>query len=177
MQYLPQTAARRPSTTDADAIARRAAERNGAVLLWWIIGVSVGCIPLAILGVVGIGEAAMLGRDPDPSAVLFAVLPTAGLFVLALAAMVGLIQLAIFLHRRATYESVMRMLSEGAPHVGRIVQARRVSMTQSRVSVQGTTFTPFDELLVTNMADAALYGREVTVYTRPGARPMILPFD
>ena len=50
-------------------------------------------------------------------------------------------------------------------------------MTQSRVSVQGASFPAFDCVLVTGMADAALYGREVTVYTRAGAAPMILPFD
>ncbi|MBX7193701.1 MAG: hypothetical protein K1X94_16720 [Sandaracinaceae bacterium] len=177
------TSPARPSPEEMNAIAQRAVDRSGAVMLWWIVGLSIGSIPLAFVGVVVGGEAAVAFEAverTDAAMRTFALeslLPTVALFVVVLAVVVGLIQLAIHLHKSVTRNSVLRMLREGTPHVGRIVQARRISMTQSRVSVQGATFAPFDAVLVTAMADAALYGREITVYTRPGAPPMTMPFD
>lgn len=143
-------------------------------LAGWIIGITIGIIPLAI-GVVLLVDDLMTPKGsvfykPGP--------PWFAITFLVAAALVAPITILIVRAMNSAIEArVRRMLREGRRFEGRIVQARRVSMSQSRVIVQGIGFMPCESLLSTSLPDAVLFGRIVDVYVHPSEphAPLVIP--
>lgn len=66
--------------------------------------------------------------------------------------------------RRSAIQRLAGLLEHGARFDARVVQARRVSMTQLRVSVHvNGPITPFSELISSNLDEAAFINRAVVV--------------
>jgi hypothetical protein len=133
----------------------------------WIAGISVGLIPLT-------GGALSISTSFSPYSTG---IPWVGIGCIA--ATIALVPITVGLVRWAnasTAARVRRFVREGTRHQGRIVQARRVSMTQSKIIVQGAGFVACEVLLATSIPDAVLFGQVVDVYVHPriGGAPLVL---
>lgn len=169
---MSQSPHRSPPEEDAAVEAAiRAADHATA---GWIVGVVVGLL-LLLPGALLVFDDL---RTPPTSVFYSPGPPWAGIGLLLGAALVAPVTLLLVRALDARIEArVRRMLREGTRCEGRIVLSRRVSMTQSRISVQGHGFPPLDTLVATPLPDAALLGRSVDVYVHPSDphRPLVIP--
>ena len=136
-------------------------------LTGWIAGVSLGLIPLTA-GALSI----LMSFSPYSTGI-----PWVGIGCITTT--LALVPITIGLVRWANASiaaRVRRFVREGTRHQGRVVQARRVSMTQSKIIVQGAGFVPCEVMLSTSIPDALLFGQTVDVYVHPHIQgpPLVL---
>lgn len=146
------------------AIADAVRGENHA-LLGWILGLTIAVFPVtgAVLSFAGAWISYRVGSSEG-----IGVTVAIGVLFLVAAAAVAPITLALVRWGNTRIaDRVRRFVREGTRHQGRIVQARRVSVTQSRIIVQGAGFVPCEVLLSTGIPDAVLLGQVVDVYVHP----------
>jgi hypothetical protein len=161
--------------TFQDDVAIEGAVRNakaaaGHHVTAWIFGISISLVLAPIIGL----SCAIGGGWREPprfpyGAMWGSVLAALTVFAVTLA--------TIALTRAANAgiaRDVRRLLTEGTRHAGRIAAARRVSMTQAKVIIQGETFPAFERMVSTPLSDAALLGQVVGVYTHPSLAPLVI---
>jgi hypothetical protein len=156
-----------PFVARAVASAIRAGDHRTTA---WIVGISVAVFAGPSVGMLCVALAPY-GTEPTfPYGARWGV-------VLAAVTVAAVALLVIELTRRANAtiaRNVRRALVEGTRHQGTIVQARRVSMTQAKVIVQGATFAPFERMLSTSLPDAELLSKVVDVYKHPELGELLL---
>jgi hypothetical protein len=159
------------ASNDVERMVTAAIAAKNHSVTGWIVGMTVGMIPL-IVGII-----LLLGASSkSPGAI--ATTPWPGLISLLIAAAIGFF--ARYSVRRANTNiasNVRQIVSEGQHHRGKIAQARRISMTQSRVIVQGQGFDSFEQVMSTGLSDAMLLNMEVDVYTHPMHGEPLLMID
>lgn len=139
------------------AIADAVRGANNA-LTGWIVGITVGLLPLAF-GAVSF----LVSLSPYSTGIPWVGVACLTISVAMVPTTIGLVRWA----DAGIADRVRRFVREGTRHQGRIVQARRVSVTQSRIIVQGAGFVPCEVLLSTGIPDAVLLGQVVDVYVHP----------
>jgi hypothetical protein len=164
MMYAYRQDPRELAAIEERAIADAVRGENHA-LLGWIVGLTLAVFPLtaAVISFMGAWISYRVGSSDG----LGITVATGILFLLGAVAVAPITIALVRWGNTRIATRVRRFVREGTRHRGRIVQARRVSVTQSRIIVQGAGFAPCEILLSTGIPDAALFGQEVDVYVHP----------
>jgi membrane protein implicated in regulation of membrane protease activity len=158
---------------DDAAVARAVANATAAAghhVTAWIVGITFALLLAPIIGL----SCAMGGGWGGPPRFPYGA-RWGALFAAVTVAAVAVVTVALTRRANARIARETRqLLAEGTRRRGRIAAARRVSMTQAKVIIQGETFPAFERMVSTALSDAALLNRAVEVYTHPSLVSLVI---